>query len=174
MARNFIIMEEKNGILPRRSTKLSAGYDIYSSEEIIVPSLLKANFEFFDFVDLNESIEGIKEIDTVIKWVKNKELMTLVPTGISLECNSDECLLILPRSGIANKSLLLIPNAPGLIDADYSGNEIKVGMINLSPFDIKIKRGERIAQAMFINYLTTDNEIAPTKERTGGFGSTGK
>ena len=46
-------------------------------------------------------------------------------------------------------------------------------MINIMPFDIKIKKGERIAQAIFNKYETIDNEEEITKERSGGFGSTG-
>ena len=85
------------------------------------------------------------------------------------------------RSSIAFKNKLIMPNAPATIDADYVDNpnnegHIFIPMINLNPYPIKIKKGERIAQALFHPYLVVDNDenSSKEKERIGGFGSTGK
>lgn len=63
-----------------------------------------------------------------------------------------------------------------IIDADYYNNidnegEIFFQLINLSPFPIKIKKGEAIGQGIIKNYLTTEDDIS-SGERIGGFGST--
>jgi dUTP pyrophosphatase len=67
----------------------------------------------------------------------------------------------------------------GIVDADYYNNpsnegELFVQLINYGLRDYTIKKGERIGQAIFLPYLTADNEEAPRADRTGGFGSTKK
>lgn len=64
-----------------------------------------------------------------------------------------------------------------IIDADYADNESNEGeiffqLINLSPFDIQLKKGAKIGQGIIKPYLKTDDDAA-SGERTGGFGSTG-
>ena len=170
--RDLIVLEEFKDKVekPKRSTKLSAGYDLCAAEDVIIPSLWKTVFKN---IKEEEDFEKVLNIEEITKWVKENNLKTLIPTGITLQCEDDEYLAIVPRSGIANKTWLTIPNAPGTVDADFYPNQIYVGMINIMPFDIKIKKGERIAQAIFNKYETIDNEEEITKEREGGFGSTG-
>ena len=86
---------------------------------------------------------------------------------------------IRPRSGLALKQGLSMPNAPGTIDADYRG-EIKVLLINLGQEPITITRGMRIAQMVITQVEAAQwNEVPnvdalPASDRgTGGFGSTG-
>jgi dUTP pyrophosphatase len=86
---------------------------------------------------------------------------------------------IRPRSGLAFKQGLSVPNAPGTIDADYRG-EVKVLLVNLGREPITITRGMRIAQMVIARHETAawqvcaDPEHLPPSERgTGGFGSTG-
>jgi len=83
---------------------------------------------------------------------------------------------IRPRSGLALKNGLSVPNAPGTIDADYRG-EIKVLLINLGQEAITIHRGMRIAQMVIAKVEAGRwQEVAelPTTDRGGGgFGSTG-
>ena len=104
----------------------------------------------------------------------NKKVVVMVPTGATFKGEIGDMLYIQPRSGIATKDLLLIPNSPGLVDNDYYPNEIKVALINLGSYAIKIRKGERIAQAVILNYQTVSDEEEVTAERTSGFGSTGK
>jgi dUTP pyrophosphatase len=73
---------------------------------------------------------------------------------------------------------LIIGNSIGIIDADYCDNpdnegEIFFQIINLSPFAIQLKRGDKIGQGIIHTYGVTDDDAA-TGERVGGFGSTSK
>jgi dUTP pyrophosphatase len=86
---------------------------------------------------------------------------------------------IRPRSGLAFKQGLSVPNAPGTIDADYRG-EVKVLLVNLGREPITITRGMRVAQMVIARHETaawqvcSDPEHLPASERgAGGFGSTG-
>ena len=84
-----------------------------------------------------------------------------------------------PRSGLALKQGLSVPNAPGTIDADYRG-EVKVLLVNLGAEPITITRGMRVAQMVIARVEraawreVADVSQLPASERgTGGFGSTG-
>jgi dUTP pyrophosphatase len=86
---------------------------------------------------------------------------------------------IRPRSGLAFKQGLSVPNAPGTIDADYRG-EVKVLLINLGAQAITLTRGMRIAQMVIARHETAAwREVPapaqlPASDRgAGGFGSTG-
>ncbi len=86
---------------------------------------------------------------------------------------------IRPRSGLAFKQGLSVPNAPGTIDADYRG-EVKVLLINLGTEPITISRGMRIAQMVIARVesaafsVVSSPEALPATDRgSGGFGSTG-
>jgi dUTP pyrophosphatase len=72
----------------------------------------------------------------------------------------------------------MMGNSIGVIDADYYDNpdnegEIFFQIYNLSPFNIQIKKGEAIGQAIILPYGVTEDDVAGG-ERTGGFGSTSK
>jgi dUTP pyrophosphatase len=100
----------------------------------------------------------------------------LIPTGIKAIMPQNVALLILPRSGIGFKTGIRLSNTIGLIDSDYqfADNDGHI-MIKLTHGykDYEFKIGDRIAQAIFINYLTTDDDAA-LQSRSGGIGSTGK
>lgn len=100
----------------------------------------------------------------------------VIPTGFSLAIPAGYEAQIRPRSGMALKKGLSIPNSPGTIDADYRG-EVGVIVINLSNEDILIERGERIAQMIFAPVAKAVlQEVAlldDTDRGAGGFGSTG-
>lgn len=99
----------------------------------------------------------------------------LVPTGLYIALPQGYEAQIRPRSGLALKKGLSIPNAPGTIDSDYRG-EIGVILVNLSDTTIEINHGDRIAQLVVQQYqqiqwqpvLTLDD----TTRGAGGFGST--
>jgi dUTP pyrophosphatase len=87
---------------------------------------------------------------------------------------------IRPRSGLALKQGLSMPNAPGTIDADYRG-EIKVLLINLGKEPVTITRGMRIAQMVIAKVETAAwkevgrvDELPASDRGAGGFGSTGQ
>ena len=100
----------------------------------------------------------------------------LIPTGICVAIPQGYEIQIRPRSGLAIKHGVTVINAPGTIDADYRG-EIKVGLINLSSKDFKIRRGDRIAQMVLAPCYQIDwdevNELPDTERGEGGFGHTG-
>ena len=149
--RGFEVVKEyvNKGInLPVRKTKHSAAYDIEAAEEVVLPSFKK----------------GMKP--------------TLIPTGLKAYMQSDEVLLIVPRSSGPKKQGISFPHNVGVIDSDYYNNSdneghIFVQCINLKDEDVVIKKGEAVAQAIFQKYLTVDDDNAEGM-RTGGFGSTDK
>lgn len=101
--------------------------------------------------------------------------IVMVPTGLAVAIPSGYEMQIRARSGLASKGLL-IPNAPGTIDADYRG-EIKILLLNMSGEDFEITPNMRIAQAVIApihqaNYEIVD-ELSETDRGAGGFGSTG-
>jgi dUTP pyrophosphatase len=101
--------------------------------------------------------------------------IVLVPTGIKAFMEPDEFLMLVNRSSGPIKRGLVMPNSVGIIDADYynTDQEIKWQVMNIGTEDVEIKKGERIAQGIFMKYLKADNDSA-SGSRTGGFGSTGE
>ena len=100
----------------------------------------------------------------------------LVPTGLAIALPEGYEAQVRPRSGLATKHGVTLPNSPGTIDADYRG-EIKVGLINHGAAPFTIERGMRIAQ-MIVAPVTrvTWNEVDQldeTERGAGGFGHTG-
>ncbi len=101
----------------------------------------------------------------------------LVPTGLFMELPEGFEAQIRPRSGLALKHGISLPNSPATIDSDYRG-EIKVALINLSNETFTIKSGDRIAQMIIARHERAQwievKEINTTDRGSGGFGSTGK
>lgn len=101
----------------------------------------------------------------------------LVPTGLVMELPIGIECQVRPRSGLALKHGITIPNSPGTIDPDYRG-ELGIIVQNLGREDFRLPRGERIAQLVFARFETPEIDEAPelsvTERGTGGFGSTGR
>ncbi|NDY41910.1 dUTP diphosphatase [Dissulfurirhabdus thermomarina] len=102
--------------------------------------------------------------------------LALVPTGIAVALPPGYEFQIRPRSGLAIRRGVTVVNAPGTIDADYRG-EIKVGLVNLGPAPVEIRRGDRIAQMVLAPAPRAAwrevAELPPTERGDGGFGHTG-
>lgn len=104
----------------------------------------------------------------------------LVPSGLALHMADPHlAALILPRSGLGHRRGLVMGNAVGLIDADYTG-QVFISAWNRNPAGsepILIEPGERIAQMLFVPVirpaLVEVAEFARESDRMGGFGSTG-
>lgn len=101
----------------------------------------------------------------------------LIPTGLHIELPDGYEAQIRPRSGMAYKHGISLPNTPATIDSDYRG-EIKVAVINLSKEDFTIQHGDRIAQMVIARYekavwLPSEN-LSDTERGGGGFGHTGR
>lgn len=134
--------EDKEVVIPVRATSKSAGYDFRTLEEY---TLKPGETHFF-------------------------------ATGLKAMMNDDEVLLVFPRSSLAIKKGLRLTNSVAVIDADYYGNpsndgHIMISLFNFSDHDVTIEAQERIAQGIFMKYLTTEDDKAEAK-REGGFGST--
>jgi dUTP pyrophosphatase len=100
----------------------------------------------------------------------------LVATGLVMELPEGIECQVRPRSGLALKHGITLPNSPGTIDPDYRG-EVRVIMQNLGPSPVTLDRGERIAQLVFARFEAPDvvevDETSETQRGRGGFGSTG-
>jgi dUTP diphosphatase len=99
-----------------------------------------------------------------------------VATGLAIELPSGYEAQIRPRSGLALKHAITLPNAPATIDPGYRG-EIKVILLNLGANDYVIERGDRIAQMVIARYEAVEwdeAELAGSRRGEGGFGSSGR
>lgn len=100
-----------------------------------------------------------------------------VGTGLAFELPDGFEMQVRPRSGLALRHGITLPNAPGTIDADYRG-ELKVILANGGSETVTIRRGDRIAQLVFARHeapvLLESDGVAETARGTGGFGSTGR
>jgi dUTP pyrophosphatase len=101
----------------------------------------------------------------------------LVPTGLVLEIPVGYEVQVRPRSGLALKHGIVLPNAPGTIDADYRG-ELQVILMNAGGEPFTVRPGDRIAQLIVAPALRARfeaaEELAPTARDAGGFGHTGR
>lgn len=128
--------------LPVRSTFKSAGYDFFSPSDFVIKA--------------GESIK--------------------IVSGVKACMEERDVLYLFIRSSLAIKYGLVLKNCVGVIDSDYYNNVDNEGNIifvieNTSESDFEIKRGMRIVQGVFMNYLITDNDNS-NNSRNGGIGST--
>ncbi|QNN66062.1 dUTP diphosphatase [Sphingomonas rhizophila] len=100
-----------------------------------------------------------------------------VATGFRVAIPEGYEIQVRPRSGLAFKHGVTVPNTPGTIDSDYRG-ELKVLMINHGSDPFEIRRGERIAQlvpaAVTLAAFEEVDDLDDTHRGHGGFGSTGQ
>ena len=137
--------EDKGVIIPQRKTAKSAGYDIVALIEEDV------------YLNPGQSVN--------------------LATGLKACMEDDEVMLLFIRSSLGIKKGITLSNSCAVIDADYYGNSDNDGhfilnVINTSNEVQCIPARSRVAQAIFVKYLTVDNDNA-TRERVGGIGSTG-
>jgi len=100
----------------------------------------------------------------------------LVPTGLHMEIPEGYEVQIRPRSGLALKHGIILPNSPGTIDSDYRG-EVGVILANMGSDDYVVTHGMRIAQMVVAPVLQARfalvSALAASERGAGGFGSTG-
>lgn len=101
----------------------------------------------------------------------------ILPTGIRVEIPQGFEMQVRPRSGLAVKHGITLPNTPGTIDSDYRG-PLGVPLINLGAEPYTIQHGDRIAQIIIapvvqVGFQVVD-ALGDTARGEGGFGSTGK
>ena len=153
---------------PERATEGSAGYDL---------------FAYFTNRTVNcAGPDGTWELPTFRDREKNLSYFevpagstAMVPLGFKARLPTGCEAQIRPRSGTTFKKGLLIPNAPGTIDADYP-EEWMVLVRNPGAKPVRIEHGERIAQMVLSRFEVLPIEhgrVGQTTRRVGGFGSTG-
>jgi dUTP pyrophosphatase len=100
----------------------------------------------------------------------------LIPTGLYIALPQGYEVQLRPRSGLALKHGITLPNSPATIDSDYRG-ELKIILINLSDVPFEIKNGDRIAQMVIAKYEQISWSVVDSLDETargeGGFGHTG-
>ena len=130
--------------LPKRQTIGSAGYDLSCANDYSIES----------------------------------HQIVMISTGVKVSLNDGEVLLVFPRSSVPLKLGLILLNGVGVIDKDYYNNDVNEGEIfvplfNMTDKTVKLNKGDRIAQGIFVNFLKAENETITTILRNGGFGSSG-
>jgi dUTP pyrophosphatase len=151
---------------PLRATEHSAGYDLRAW--------------FAD--DTLPVWQGASSAPRALSGPSDARVLTLAPHERAIVPLGFKATLppgiegqIRARSGLALKQGLTVPNAPGTIDPDYTG-EWGVLVLNASTADISITHGDRIAQlvlARFESLPFSNGTVTKTTTRAGGFGSTG-
>lgn len=163
--------------LPMRKTEFSAGYDLVAAEDVVIPSMFNMMEETLEKLVIEVAKDQYLSLETMAELTKQADYRpTLVSTGVKCKLEPGTYLELSVRSSTPLKHWLLLANGIGIIDADYYNNESNEGeiflqIINLSPFNIMIKKGEAIGQGIIKPYLTTDSDKHGGL-RTGGFGST--
>lgn len=120
-------------------------------------------------LDLHAVLEGPQQISA--------GEIVLVPCGFAMSLPAGWEAQVRPRSGLATKHGISMPNAPGTIDADYRG-EVRVPLINLGSTPFMIEPGMRIAQMVIAPVARAEivevEDLDETSRGSGGFGSTGR
>ena len=100
----------------------------------------------------------------------------LIPTGLAIALPPGFEMQVRPRSGLALRNGIVLPNSPGTIDEDYRG-EVQVIVLNAGDAPFTVERGMRIAQAVVAPVVRAAwrevDILDDTVRSTGGFGSTG-
>lgn len=100
----------------------------------------------------------------------------ICPTGIRVAVPDGYEMQVRPRSGLASRHGITLPNTPGTIDSDYRG-PLGVSLINLGTEAYRVRHGDRVAQVVVAPVVqagfTVVEALDETTRGTGGFGSTG-
>lgn len=136
-------------------------------------ALTKEAQKYFDRFQGDFTLD-LNQMKILMKEAKTK--LTLVPTGVKCKLEDNQVLHLYIRSSCPLNHYLFLGNGTGVIDSDYYNNEDNEGhiffqIINLSPFNIVVKKGDIIGQGEIVCFCKTDDDEADGV-RTGGFGST--
>jgi dUTP pyrophosphatase len=120
---------------------------------------------------------NLRPEDRALGLVLEPMARAIFPTGLRIEIPAGYEVQIRPRSGLAAKFGLTIPNAPGTIDSDYRG-PLGVILANLGADPYTVRHGERIAQMVVAPVVqarfSVVQALGQTARGDGGFGSTGR
>lgn len=163
--------------LPIRKTEHSAGYDLVAAEDVVIPSMFNMMNELLENIAFEILPNEYLTLETMAELTKQADFRpTLVSTGMKCKIPEGHYLELSVRSSTPLKHWIFLANGVGIIDGDYYNNpsnegEIFLQLINLSPFNIQIKKGEAIGQGIIKPYCTVEDDVHGG-ERIGGFGST--
>lgn len=104
------------------------------------------------------------------------QVAKLVATGLSIEVPPGYEAQLRPRSGLALKHAITLPNSPATIDPGYRG-EVKVILLNLGKQPYQVTKGDRIAQMVIAKYEAVEfdeTDLSDSNRGAGGFGSSGR
>lgn len=116
------------------------------------------------------------DLCSVVDAVLEPGVPQAVATGLSIELPPGYEAQVRPRSGLAFKHAITVPNSPGTIDPGYRG-EVKVILLNLGKAAYAIAKGDRIAQMVIARYEgveLVETDLSETVRGEGGFGSSGR
>jgi len=116
------------------------------------------------------------DVRTIETAVLEPNVPRALATGLALEIPPGYEVQIRPRSGLALKHALTLPNSPATIDPGYRG-ELKVILLNLGKSAYQVHAGDRVAQMVVAKYEAVEWEVGELGESTrgdGGFGSSGR
>lgn len=148
------------------------------AEDTVIPSLANMTKDVLDNINVNIQSDEYINIATMEELTKQSGFRpSLVPTGVKCKIPEGYYLQLSVRSSTPLKTWLILANGTGIIDSDYyyaeKGKHIYFQIMNLSPFNIQIKKGDIIGQGILLPYEITEDDT-PGEKRTGGFGSTSK
>lgn len=116
------------------------------------------------------------DLRAIVSTTLEPNIAQAVPTGIAIELPPGYEAQVRPRSGLALKHAITLPNSPATIDPGYRG-EIRVIMLNLGKEPYTVHVGDRIAQLVIAKYEAVEweeGELNETARGAGGFGSSGR
>ena len=120
---------------------------------------------------------NLKPEDREVGFTLDPGHRAIMPTGIRVEIPAGYEMQIRPRSGLAIKFGITVPNSPGTIDSDYRG-PLGVALINHGTEPYTVHHGDRIAQVVVAPVVQAGFEVVEklgeTVRGVGGFGSTGR
>ena len=117
------------------------------------------------------------DFESVLSFELQPGEIKKIPTGIKVQMNQDEMLMIVVRSSTGFKYNVRMCNQVGIIESDYYNNSSNEGHMwiaiqNEGTEVFKVEAGDRIAQGIFVKFLIVDEEEKIDNERNGGLGST--
>ena len=142
---------------------ISEEFRIHKNNEIKLPRRATSHSSGYDFY-------------SPVRIIVPPHESVLVMSDVKAYMQSDEELLMFPRSGLGIKGII-IRNTIGKIDSDYYSNIKNDGNIGISIWNTTdnpfvIEEGDRVCQGSFYKYLIIDNDNPISEKRVGGFGST--
>lgn len=175
-----IILDRGEDLMTKRFYKVSEWeWSKRQPEEISATSWLD-RYQTISIPQRQTRLSAGYDFKAPFNFVLGPDEAITIPTGIKVELEAGQFLMMLPRSGMGFKYFFRLANTVGVIDADYYGNPENEGHIfikirNEGNKTLSISKGDGVAQGIILLHDIVDGDSYETGEdRVGGFGSTGK